>query len=533
MKNIINHKVSLRKYTLAFLLSGAFAMTSCQNFTELEPLTSLSESTAFATAANVELVANGVYQAAAIGTYNNDSGRGYPFGAAAIEQSEMRGEDMINLQTFFDITYRGTAVTTASANNVNHWEQLYALINQTNILIDGSAKAGANGIIASDVAAAYEGEGRFLRALAHHELLLHFCRPFADGAGSKPGVPYRTRPVNSPAAIEEGMSMGRGTVAEVYAKILEDLDFAEKNLPATRSANKISRATAGAAIALKTRIKLHTQDWAGVIAEGAKLGTDATSGSFQSAIGSYGLEADPAAPFLNYSLNKESIFSVANSATAHPGVNGALANIMGPSSKGGRDLIATSPILYSAPFWTANDARRTKLQIGQTTGSYPFYYTAKFHEYGVFGDWAPVIRYAEVLLNASEAYARSGNEAQGFALLNAVRNRSVAAADQFTAQPADLVQTILNERRIEFAGEGRRWADIHRLALDPKYKVANGVPAKMEVSTVSAASYVINGPELNRTIAAIPYDNFQFLWPIPASEVATNPVLAKQQNDGY
>ena len=189
--------------------------------------------------------------------------------------------------------------------------------------------------------------------------------------------------------------------------------------------------------------------------------------------------------------------------------------------------------MYNAPFWTANDARRTKLQIGQTTGSYPFYYTAKFHEYGVFGDWAPVIRYAEVLLNASEAYARSGNEAQGFALLNAVRNRSVADADKFTAQPADLVQTVLNERRIEFAGEGRRWADIHRLALDPKYKVADGVPAKMEVSKVSAASYVINGPELTRTIAGIPYSNFQFLWPIPASEVSTNPLLNDQQNDGY
>lgn len=528
------NKKSVGKIALALTLStGSFY--SCSDFTELDPLSSLSESTAFTTAANIELAAVGMYQAAAVGTYDPGTGaaagRGYPFGAAAIEQGEMRGEDMVNLQTFYDITYR-SLYTTASANNVNHWEQLYALINQANIIINGVKLASEQGIIAADVATRYEAEARFLRALSHHELLIHFARPYADGKGSKAGVPYREKAINSGPAVTEGLAQGRGTVAESYAKVLADLDFAEANLAATRT-NGIARATKGAAIALKTRVKLHMEDWAGVIAEGAKLGTDASTGSFKSAVGAYELEADPETPFASQKANKESMFSIANSATSNPGVNGALVNMMGPSSKGARDLIAISPNLYNASFWVDGDLRRTKLVVGQTTGNFPFYYTTKYRDYGVYGDWAPILRYSEVLLNVSEAYARSGNNAQSLALLNAVRNRSVPAAARFTAAPADLVLAVLNERRIEFSAEGRRWPDIHRLAMDSKYGTS-GIPAKVEVSQVKNSSYdITTRPVINGSIATVPQSDFKFLWPIPVSEISVNPTLAKEQNPGY
>jgi hypothetical protein len=534
MKILNINKNSAGKIALALMLSSG-SFYSCNDFTELNPLASLSETTAFTSAANIELAANGMYQAAAIGTYDPGTGaaagRGYPFGAAAIEQGEMRGEDMINLQTFFDLTYR-SLYTTASANNVNHWEQLYALINQANIIISGVQTAGGNGIIASDIATRYEAEARFLRALAHHELLIHFARPFADGKGSKAGVPYREKAINSGEAVSEGLAMSRGTVAESYAKLLADLDFAEANLADTRT-NGIARATKGAAIALKTRVKLHMEDWAGVIAEGAKLGADATTGTFKSTVGGYELEADPETPFANQKSNKESMFSIANSATSNPGVNGALANMLGPSSKGARDLVAMSPNLYNASFWVDGDLRRSKLVVGQTTGNFPFYYTTKYRDYGVFGDWAPVLRYSEVLLNTAEAYARSGNNAQSLALLNAVRNRSVPAEARYTTTPADLLQAILDERRIEFASEGRRWSDIHRLAMDPKYGTS-GIPAKVEVSQVKNTSYDLVGrPTLSGSVAAIPQTDFRFLWPIPVSEISINPTLAKEQNPGY
>ncbi|ANH83984.1 hypothetical protein A8C56_15515 [Niabella ginsenosidivorans] len=516
-------------WVYSLLLVGLF---SCKKFTEISPLSSLAESTAFTDPAKIELVANGMYEQAAVGSYAGGGGRGYPFGAASIEQAEMRGEDMVNLATFYAITYQSTQNAT-SANNVNHWEQLYALINQANVLITGVTGAVSSGIITSDVGNAYEAEGRFIRALSHHELLIHFCKPYAEGKGGQLGVPYREVAVNSPAAVNEGLALGRGTVAEDYAKILEDLDYAEANLP-EKQTNGVARPTKGAAIALKTRIKLHMGDWAGVIAEGTKLGTGVTSGAFSSPIGGYKLESDPAVPFASFANNSESIFSIANSASSNGGVNGALPAMLGPSDQGARGLVATSPNLYNASFWVTGDKRRSELQVLNTNDG--LYYTYKYRDYTTRTDWAPIIRYAEVLLNVAEAYSRTGNTAQALRLLNAVRDRSVPDANKFTTAPANLTLAILQERRIEFAAEGRRWPDIHRLALDPNYGLGGGagIPAKLNPTQISNSSYnVETRPYITPGRAAIAYSDYRFLWPIPTSEISSNPTLADQQNPGY
>lgn len=215
----------------------------------------------------------GVYDAAQTGFYAGGQVRGYPFGAANVAQGDMRGEDMLNVAAFYAITYEAT-YNTATANNVYMWHTLYAMINKANIIIDGVKSAATGGIITPAAAAAYEGEARFLRALAHHELLVHFARPYKHTAdASHQGVPYRTVAVNTASALESEIQKGRNTVAECYNLLLEDLNFAEANLPDTRAsaALKISRATKGAAIALKNRILLHKGDYNGAITEGAKL----------------------------------------------------------------------------------------------------------------------------------------------------------------------------------------------------------------------------------------------------------------------
>jgi len=533
MKNTIINIFRKNRLILTYGTVAMLSLSACkESFTELNPLSSLSESTAFTTPATIELAMNGVYWSAAVGQYAGAAGRGYPFGAASIEQAEMRGEDMVNTQAFFAITYMAT-YTTASANNVNHWEQLYALINQANVFMAGVRTAGESGVIPSEAAAAYEAEARLLRALAHHELLIHFSLPFADGNGSKPGVPFRENAINSSASVEEGLAQGRGTVAETYAKILTDLDYAESNLPAAH-ATRIGRASKVAAIALKSRVKLHMQDWAGVITEAAKIGADKAPFASSGDMGNYGLEADVETPFTSQKANKESIFSIANSAASNPGVNGALANFMGSSDNGAREILSTSPNLYNAEFWVKGDLRREKLQYMQKTGGFPFSFNHKYRDFGVNGDWAPVIRYAEVILNAAEANARQGNAAEALAGLNVVRNRAVPTASQFTSAPADLIQAILNERRIEFAGEGRRWPDIHRLVLDQKYSTG-GIPGKVEVSQIKNSSFDVDNGTILPTplIPAIPYSDYRFLWPIPASETQVNQVLRDQQNPGY
>lgn len=533
-----NFKIE-NKFIYAILLLITFSVSSCKKYTELNPINSLSEATAFDTPANIELVAAGVYNTAAVGTYSGGSGRGYPFGAASIEQGEMRGEDMVNLATFFQITYEST-YTSTTANNINLWSNLYALINQCNILIAGVEAAAAKGTITTAVSTQYSAEARFLRALAHHELVINFSRPYVDGNGSNVGVPYRTVAVNSTDAVTSQVLVPRGTVAEDYTKILADLDYAETNLPATRSTYAITRATKGAAIALKTRVKLHMNDFAGVITEGAKLGTSAAAGPYTSAIGNYALTTSPDGPFTSFSNNTESIFSIENSAAANGGVNGALPNMFGPASLGGRGLVATSPNLYNAAFWVTGDTRRTLLQIQQTTTGAKYFFNYKFRDYTNKTDYAPIIRYAEVLLNVAEAYSRTtALDTRALNLLNAVRNRAVPTASQytiasFTTQNA-LTQAILNERRIEFAGEGRRWPDITRLSQDANFQVAGGgIPAKILVTALSGTGTnwdVTLRPTTVAGKASIAYSDYRYIWPIPTDELNANPNIAK--NPGY
>lgn len=68
------------------------------------------------------------------------------------------------------------------------------------------------------------------------------------------------------------------------------------------------------------------------------------------------------------------------------------------------------------------------------------------------------IRYADVLLMAAEAHARSGNSSMALNYLNQIRNR----VGLTNAPGIDLLQEIYNERRIELALEGQRYWDLIR-----------------------------------------------------------------------
>lgn len=120
----------MKRIYLIVTLAFGLLFYSCSKQIELTPYDSLASNTAFQTADRCLLVLNGVYDAAQSGVYDPLNGsansvRGYPFGAAAVAQEEMRGEDMVNVATFYAITYQNT-ITPLSPNNVNMWKELYA-----------------------------------------------------------------------------------------------------------------------------------------------------------------------------------------------------------------------------------------------------------------------------------------------------------------------------------------------------------------------------------------------------------------------
>ncbi|HVU93622.1 MAG TPA: RagB/SusD family nutrient uptake outer membrane protein [Puia sp.] len=518
------------------IIIGSLAITAlsgCKKVLDTAPNNSITSSTAFSTAARVDLSLNGVYDFAQSGRYTDGSLRGYPFGAANIEQGDMRGEDMVNIATFYQIVYQNTQ-NSSSPNVIGLWKGLYQLIDGANVCIAGLQGALKNKVITDATATQYTAECRFLRAMAHHEALIHFARPYSDGGGQSAGVPWRDSAIASSTAVAAIYTKPRMRVDSVYGKILADLDFAEANLPAT---NTVYRATKAAAIALKMRVKMHMGDWAGVIAEGNKI--ISASAPFTSPIGGWTLDANPDDPFKlgNYST-KESIFSIKNDALDNPGVNAAISTMFAPSDHKGRGLIVISPVIYNDPRWLCDDKRRSALvSKGTDANGNQSLFIYKYRDSVGLGDYAPQIRYAEVLLTMSEAVARSagGVSQQAIDLLNAVRNRSLGllteayTAASFATQ-TDLVKAILFERRVEFLGEGKRWADIHRLSPDPVYG-PGGIPAKALNQSVKPITTFSCGTGYTPGQGAVPYSDFRFIWPIPLTEIQQNPIIA--QNPQY
>jgi len=128
------------------------------------------------------------------------------------------------------------------------------------------------------------------------------------------------------------------------------------------------------------------------------------------------------------------------------------------------------------------------------------YLNLKYNGGTPFTDYAPVMRYAEVMLNLAEALARTnaGVNAKALALLNAVRQRSDALTTLAPATQTDLINAILLERRIEFLGEGMRNFDLMRLLQT--------IPAK---GTAPAKGSADAG----------------YIWPISADEMSLNPLM--------
>jgi hypothetical protein len=502
----------LNKLTIT---ASLLLIASACEVNDIDPANRIPEDQAFANAARVQSTVIGVYESAQRGWYANAVDRGYPFGAAATAQGDMRGEDMYNDQLFYETTYVGSW-TTSTPNNNGMWIGLFRVINRANAVLEGVDKAEAAGILTDVQAAGYRGEMLYLRALCYHELLLDFCRPYSDDPNAM-GVPYRDFAIDLPEKVELGLQVGRGTVAETYARVLQDLDNAELFMGTTGGP---FRATKGAAIALKTRVKLHMEDWAGVITEYTKL----TVAPF-----TYALTAAPSGPF-GAGNTTENIFSFQNSNVSNPGTNAALVNMYGSPGRNGRGLVKISPVIWKAPFWQAGDLRRNALMVDQhSTGIY----TYKYKGFGTNDDPTPIIRHAEVLLNAAEAYARLTLTTEAITLLNRVRDRALPGGPSYDlaalgGNASGVIDGIINERRIEFLAEGKRWADIHRLSGEGRI---TGIPLKATTRSVSALAQYSTG-----TVTfdhALPYTSDLFIWPIPLTEVLNNPTLAAQQNPGY
>jgi len=133
----------------------------------------------------------------------------------------------------------------------------------------------------------------------------------------------------------------------------------------------------------------------------------------------------------------------------------------------------------------------------------------------------PDMRYAEILLIAAEALTETtGPTLEAIGYINLIRTRARNWPGNITGIPANsalgiltkqqLIDLILEERRLELSFEFKRWYDIKRRQLgDVVFKGPNSLE-----------------PQPNFTSSR------DYLFPIPLTELQNNPNL-KPQNAGY
>ncbi|MDB5031703.1 RagB/SusD family nutrient uptake outer membrane protein [Mucilaginibacter sp.] len=467
--------MQLKKYYIVLMLAGV-VITSCKKSDLFEqPLDAVSAATAFSTPDRIDKSATGMY--AAMQNPNWTCGRHLIY-------CDLMGLDANPAPYFAQVGYfdkmnANDGIVSAA------WTAAYNTIYVTNLFV--KSFAAVQSMVPAAKASQYFGEASFIRAYNYFYMINFWGKSYLDPAGptNNPGVPLVLTATEN--AFDASNFIPRSTVKQVYDQIEKDLLDAEQKLPLNYpgdSYTTVSRATKGAARAMLMRLYLYEGQWAKAI----------TYADLVINSGLYKLNATPEVAFRNYTT-QESIFSVAFSGSNNPGRNNALAAHYYP---GIRNDITVSQS-YLSLMDTTVDLRYKNLILKSNN----LFWSNK---YVSFSDWAPLIRYSEVLLVKAEALARLSSavvDPAALGLLNQVRARSKASI-VVAATPQSLIDAILKERRIELAFEGQSYFDFQRNLLD--------LPA-------------------HTTVTAQPYGTNFRVWPIPLRDINIMPTLV--QNPGY
>jgi len=156
--------------------------------------------------------------------------------------------------------------------------------------------------------------------------------------------------------------------------------------------------------------------------------------------------------------------------------------------------------------WNGNKhkVRLTKKMLNRN--SFPIYYVSKFS----YQDGDPMLsspvmlRWAEVILNRAEAYAKLGKDEEALTDVNVIRQRAGLTGDalfntgNYSSRGYNSVlDVVLDERRLELAFEGHRMFDLFRNKRDMDRRFAGVQPWE-----------VVN------------YDNPKIQYPIPFDETS-------------
>lgn len=383
------------------------------------------------------------------------------------------------------------------------WDLFYQAIRNANLVIENAPNATATTL---EEAMPFIAEARFMRAFAYFIMVRNWG-----------GVPLRTE------ANATEPTLARNTIEEVYQLVVDDLLFAEQNLPETAKQN--GRPSQLVAKTVLADVYLHREQWAEARDKAAEvmqagkysLVPVTDSEDFISVFGADVVTTPEEIFYLKYSRQSSQgwffVMFAHHPGARYHGAGGYFAHYT--------DSV-TNPFIAN---WNPADLRKTynlypyNIGLGNTSVlNRKFRDVAATNANAAANDY-PIYRYADLLLLHAEAASRVNGAPTPEAMesLNQVHRRAYGYplnapspvdfnAGDYTGE--SFLALVIQERGYETMYEGKRWLDLKRLGI---------------------AKDVIKATK-GKDVA-----DKHLLWPIPVSELNYNEAInpTTDQNPGY
>lgn len=379
----------------------------------------------------------------------------------------------------------------------NLWKLYYESISRANAVLSALEESTLDEAIINR----YEGEVKFLRAYSYFNLVRFFGQvPLVTKSAESLGDVLA--PDSTDVEAFESEYLKQRDRADVYALIVEDLKFAEANLPSTVEASGEGRVSNGAASGMLAKVYLAMAGKQYDYNSGQLVDGDASLYALAAA------ECEKVVSANNYSLLNDyaSVYEVANNDEILFSIQYLESAIAGVTGEGNQ-IVARTGVARSAEFtryawlqcsvnetfmndfishnsrddkrfertfleyyvktngdtvWNGSSATFARPNIRKfLTDVGPETTAQDATDYGA--DWI-VLRYADVLLMQTEALNEAGSTPTSATLegINEVRARAGQDVIEVGVTKDELRELVWNERKWELCYEGHHYFDCQR-----------------------------------------------------------------------
>lgn len=488
------------KYTFLLCL---FLLVSCnEDFLEETPTQRIGSSSATESVENLLASINGTHRALYLRYDSQDEGG---LGCQFLQLEALGDDYVMNARSngWYINTYRWRDhISEFDSDTEFPYEFYYYIMRNANVIINGAEEAVGSASVRNGVI----GQALVYRAYCLLQLVQIYGDRYVPGqANSQLGVPIPLEP-----NLEQ---LPRSTVEEVYAQIHRDLDEAI-TLFANYSRPDKSHLDASVALGLKARASLVQGRWQDAIQYATQAREDYELMTQDEYVLGFNDFSNREWMWGSHIIAEQTLF-FANFG-AYISRNFSSTNIRGnPKSINSRlyDMIPTSDVrtqVFDPTGEHENLPQGYSLNANGSHRKFP-YTNQKFLAVSNSDSRMDVVymRAAEMYLIEAEAYAHLGddaNAANALFELNSVRDTEYTLS---TNAGEDLLEEIMNYRRIELWGEGFRWFDLKRLNLPLDRTESNHTSA------------------LTGGLLEVPAGDPRWTWKIPQDAIDANPLLVQ------